>query len=80
VSKLLDALAKIGPSRSGRPCSVDALLASLPDDERKALESAMVDPARSKSTLSEAVKTAYGADISGQVLWRHAKGHCRCAS
>jgi hypothetical protein len=78
VSKLLKALEQTRTLRKGMPCSVGALLESLPVEERDALKAALADPLRSRTTLSEAVRVAYGVEVQGHTLARHARKQCVC--
>jgi hypothetical protein len=78
MSKLQDALAQVKEKKRGRPCAVGVLLAMLPADERDALTKALMDPARNKMTLSDAIRVAYGAEVRGHSLAYHARGGCAC--
>lgn len=78
MSKLQEALEQVRTKRRGQPCAVGVLCEMLPADEREALTKALFDPTRNKESLSEAVRVAYGAEIRGHTLARHARGVCAC--
>jgi hypothetical protein len=62
---------------SGLPCSVQALIDSLDDDDRAELHSWMYELGHSQEKIYEAVKAA-GHVVAKQTINRHRSGGCRC--
>jgi len=78
VSKLAAALEAATPTKKGPQCSVAGLLASVDQDERKALVAALADQTRNRRILAEAIRTAYKIEIAQETLARHMRGYCKC--
>ena len=78
MSRFSAALAAATPTKKGPQCSVSGLLTKVDDEERKALVAALDDVTRNRRILSEAVRTAYGVEISQETLARHMRRHCKC--
>ena len=78
MSRFSAALAAATPTKKGPQCAVSGLLAKVDDEERKALVAALDDVTRNRRILSEAVRTAYGVEISQETLARHMRRHCKC--
>ena len=78
MSRLEAALEAATPTKKGPQCSVAGLLASVDQDERKALVAALADPTRNRRILSEAIRSAYKVEIAQETLARHMRGQCKC--
>ncbi len=78
MSKLEAAIEAAQASKSGPRCSVSVLLDQVDSDERKALVAAFANPTRNRAVLAEAIRTAYGAEITQGTIARHMRRHCRC--
>jgi hypothetical protein len=78
VSRFSAALEAATPTKKGPQCSVSGLLTKVDDEERKALVAALDDVTRNRRVLSEAIRTAYGVEISQETLARHMRRHCKC--
>ena len=62
---------------TGTPCSVGALLESLPKDEKAALHAMLYELGWSWSRIHDAL-AAEGHVVSGQQINRHRSQACRC--
>lgn len=67
---------KPAPRRHGLPCSVGALIDTLPADEVTALE-AMLTGGWSQADIFDAI-TAEGHQVGRQTINRHRSQACRC--
>lgn len=74
---LSDKLDQAPARMTGKPCSVGALLDSLPEDERAALHSMLYELGWSQARIVEALE-AEGHVVGGQTPNRHRSRSCRC--
>lgn len=81
---LADTLANTKPSRTGKPCAIELIMAGLSDRDAEALKAAMAvpkgDPARlSSEKIAEALRSE-GYTVRMKTIENHRKGACRCES
>jgi hypothetical protein len=77
---LSDRLQNPPSSRTGTPCSLGAVLATLDPTERAALEQMLGTPEQrgwSAPSIYDALK-AEGYEVALQTVNRHRGGRCRC--
>jgi len=63
----------------GDPCSVGALLASLPNAEADALRGILADDLWSHSAIYDMLEEE-GHEARRQTIGRHRRGQCRCGT
>lgn len=75
------ALADRDPSArpTGRPCSVAALLDSMPDDDAETLRGWLANVRASELGIWQELK-AEGYTVGRQQIGLHRRGQCRCAT
>lgn len=75
-------LAAAEPLRTGKPCGVGRVLASLSKEDAEALKAAMAipkgDPQRLSSNQIANILREEGHDIHHKSVEVHRKGACRC--
>lgn len=63
----------------GPVCGVVAILAALDATDRKVVQAALEDPAKSHAGIARAL-TRNGHSVKGGTISRHRKGECSCGA